>query len=76
MYVGTDFCPSLPNAKVHVDVYYSDLTYTVLNESLAYPLQEMVNELFAIFQIYFPISLLTSVTIIDSHLEMDERKKS
>ncbi len=43
---------------------YGELAYTLITESVAYPLEEMANELAGVISLYFGFSCLSIVTFI------------
>lgn len=61
---GSHFCPSSAKSQVIVEIYYSDLSYRVINEEVVYPLKEMVNEWTGILGLYFGFSFLTVAAMI------------
>jgi hypothetical protein len=45
--------------QVLANVFYNDLSYELLDETPAYPLEEMINELAGIFGLYFGFSIIS-----------------
>ena len=57
-------CPTEEERAVGCQIFYEDLSYDVLVEEDAYPLEEMINEMAGVFGIYFGFSMLSIATML------------
>lgn len=64
--IGSTFCPNVEEAIVMADIFYADLSYQILTETYAYPMEEMINELVGIMSLYFGFSFVSLAILVRS----------